>query len=1538
MTETSSTAVDIAVIGMSCRFPGAEDPNEFWRNLREGVESIRTHTDETLLARGVSPETLKNPRYVKASAPLDDAEGFDAAFFGFSAREAELMDPQHRHFLECAYAALEDAGYDSSRYGGLVGVYAGSTMNTYLPMNLMSQREVLDVVGDLQIMIGNDKEYLASRVSYKLDLKGPSCVVQTACSSSLVAVHVACQALIAGECDMALAGGSSVRMPPGGGYLHQPGGTSSPDGHCRAFDADAGGSVVGSGAGVVVLKHLQDALDDGDHVYAVIKGTAINNDGAAKVSFTAPSVEGQARAAAGALLAAEVGADEIAYVEAHGTGTPLGDPIEVAALTRAFRETTERVNYCAIGSVKTNIGHLDAAAGIAGFIKVVQAVRHGLVPATLHFKAPNPQIDFASSPFFVNDRLLDWPTAGPRMAAANSIGMGGTNAHVVVQEPPELPAGDPAQRGQLLPISARTPTALERSTANLARWLREHPGANLADVAATLQRGRRALPHRRALVVRDVEDAAYALEAPTSARTLTRHCTAPAAGVAFLFPGQGTQYPGMARQLYEDSGTFRDQVEACLGCLEDDLAEELRTLLTTAQPTAEQAERLRDTALAQPALFVVGYATARWLEALGIGPQALLGHSIGEIAAAAVAGVMELPDALAFVVARGRAMSELPPAAMLSVALGVDAVGGYLEPGVELAAINTPELVTLAGSSEAIEALQARLERDGAVARRLHVSHAFHSMLVEPALPALQAAAERMELRPPAIPIVSNLSGTWLADEQAVDPSYWVRHAREPVRFADGWATLAASPNLALVEVGPGGTLLALGRACATGAWAAAVPTAPGPGERDDARQTFLHALGALWTAGVAIDWDVLWRGSTRRRVPLPTYPFEHRRFWVDAVPAPSDAPAAGHDPLERVVSPLEWLFMPSWSQAPPVPPAEPQERTVLLLGDEDALAAGLAERLRAAGARVVRVVRSDGAAAGGDDAAHVLDAQDAAGWQRLFERLSGEGTSIDDVALLWTAAHDEPGDEADAIATMGPLLTTAAVVRALRRHAPAAATRVLVVTRGAHDVHGDERPRPSQASALAAASIVPQELSPLLARCVDLDPRGDDADADADALATELLSAPAGPPLVAHRARRRWTRRFVPLAAPDEGPSPALRQDAAWVLVGGLGFMGRTLARHLRERWGAHVTLLDSRTATPAELAELEQPEGSLELVTCDCADRAALSAALTAAVERHGRLDGVLFAAGPGSEAGASVLEELSAEALLPHVAARVQGLRALDGALDGLPVGACIVASSLATALGGIGGSAYMASSLWGEAFVAARNRDRAVPWTVVQWEHWRRPGEQSFGGLRERLAIEPSELVETFELAVRAAAERIAVSSASLDARVELAHRPVEPRSVDDEPEAVEAEGVHRRPEVGTPYVAPRTPHEQHVAGTACQLLGIDRVGVEDNFFELGADSLMAMQLVSNLRDRFGVPLPMSDLFQEPTVAALVVRIEEQLAGTGDGVAAAATEPRAPADAGADELDELLANVPADELERALAELDGAADELVADRDA
>ncbi|MEU4743916.1 type I polyketide synthase, partial [Actinosynnema sp. NPDC023658] len=652
MTAHETTVpADIAVIGIACRLPGASDPGQYWRNLREGVESIRFHSEEDLRELGIPEHLLANPRYVRASAPLADGEGFDAAFFGYSAREAEVMDPQHRHFLEVSHAALEDAGYDPWRYSGMIGVYAGCTMNTYLPMNIMQNSGVVDVVGDLQVMIGNDKEYLTTRVSYKLDLRGPSVSVQTACSSSLTAIHAATQAILSGECDMALAGGSSLRMPHRGGYLHQPGGTSSPDGHCRAFDADSGGSVVGNGAGVVVLKHLDDALRDGDHVYAVIKGTAINNDGASKASFTAPSVEGQARATASALLAADVDAGDIGFVEAHGTGTPLGDPIEVAALTAAYRESTDLTQYCALGSVKTNIGHLDAAAGVAGFLKVVLALQHRMIPPTLHFRSPNPELRLEQSPFFVNNELIHWESDGPRRAAVNSIGMGGSNAHVVVEEAPAIAPSDPAEPVQLLVLSANSTTALDTASANLGRWLRDNPGANLADVAYTLQVGRKPLRHRLAVAVKDHQDAGYALETSGSSRVATGLCDPPARGVALLFPGQGAQYSGMARPLLDAFPVFAKAFDECLDLFDEHLDVDLRGVLGQPKRTAEGDEVLRRTEATQPALFVMEYALAALLAELGVRPVAMLGHSIGEYVAATLAGVMSLPDVVRLVAA-----------------------------------------------------------------------------------------------------------------------------------------------------------------------------------------------------------------------------------------------------------------------------------------------------------------------------------------------------------------------------------------------------------------------------------------------------------------------------------------------------------------------------------------------------------------------------------------------------------------------------------------------------------------------------------------------------------------------------------------------------------------------------------------------------------------------------------------------------------------------------------------------------------------------
>jgi amino acid adenylation domain-containing protein len=912
---STGQGMGIAVIGMAGRFPAARTVEELWRNLCGGVESIRVFSDEELLAAGFPRHLLDDPRLVKARGALDGPDLFDAAFFDVPPREAQLLDPQQRLFLECAWEALEHAGWGAAERRPRVGVFAGVTENTYVH-HLLADPDLLRSVGRQQISIANNHDYLPSRVSYKLDLRGPSVNVQTACSTSLVAVHLACLSLLHGDCEMALAGGASVQAREVSGYLYQEGGISSPDGHTRSFDARARGVVGGSGVGVVVLKRLEDALADGDTIHAVIRGTASNNDGAAKVGFTAPSVEGQATAIREALRAAGVEPADIDYVEAHGTGTPLGDPVEVAALAQAF-QGAERCNLPSIkiGSVKSNIGHLDAASGVTGLIKTVLALREGTIPASLHFERPNPEIDFG--PFEVNARTSPWPPLDgrPRRAGVSSFGIGGTNAHAVLEEAPAASPSDPPSRpAHLLVLSARTREALDAATVRLADHLDAHPEmkeSDLADVAWTLQTGRKAFRHRRVLVCHDRDDAVAAPRDPE--RMDDGDSAAGERTVAFLFPGQGAQHPRMGEGLYQVEPAFRVALDECCDRLAPELGCDLRGVLFPKEGSEPEAARqLEQTALTQPALFAVEYALARlWME-WGVRPAALLGHSIGEYVAACLAGVFSLEDALALVTERGRLMQEMPEGAMLAVALPEEEVLSLIdgESGLGLAAVNSPRTSVVSGPVEAITELGARLEAQGLEPRRLHTSHAFHSALMEPAVMPFSERVRRVRLHPPRIPFISNVTGTWIRPEEATDPCYWARHLRAPVRFADGAGELLRQPGPILLEVGPGRTLTTLARQHAEKQ--AARRILPSLGTARDRRpdaETVLAALGRLWLESVEIDWPAVHAGERRRRVPLPTYPFERRSFWIGpARPAEQPTPVIAPPPVapSAMLSPVE--------------------------------------------------------------------------------------------------------------------------------------------------------------------------------------------------------------------------------------------------------------------------------------------------------------------------------------------------------------------------------------------------------------------------------------------------------------------------------------------------------------------------------------------------------------------------------------------------------------------------------------------------------
>ena len=924
---------DIAIIGMAVRYPGARNIDEFWANLRGGVESIRRLSDEDLLKAGVDPRLIADKNYVKACACMDDVDGFDASFFGFNPREVQLMDPQHRIILECAWSALEHAGYVPDNSGSTIGVFAGVARDAYLTSNLVTHPDLLKATSDYSMMIGNEKDFPATRVSYKLNLSGPSINIQTACSSSGVGVHLAIQSLFSNECDIALVGGCRVLLPAHTGYLYVDGGTLSPDGHVRAFDAHARGMVRGSGVGFVVLKRLAQAMSDGDCVYAVIKATAINNDGAAKVGFTAPSIAGQSEVIVRALEKAGICADTISYIEAHGTGTALGDPIEVVALTKAFSRHTQRKGFCALGSVKTNIGHLDAGSCVAGIIKTALSLYHGELPPSLNFEKPNPQIDFENSPFFVNAQLRKWPAGpAPRRAGVSSFGLGGSNVHVILEEAPHQETTTSSRPIQVLALSAKSQAALDTATDECADYCSRHENAPLADVAFTLQTGRKAFPFRRVVACSGMTDAAAGLK--NRERCISGQAASAPTSIVFMFSGQGSQHVNMGKDLYLHEKVFKETIDTCAAILKPLLDVDLRGILFPQEGKEEECTvRLNQTGIAQPALFTIEYAIAQQWIAWGVTPDAMVGHSIGEYVAACLAGVFSLEDSLTIIATRARLMQSMPSGSMRAVRLSESALQKYLGKGVSLAASNAPNLCIVSGPHEAIEAFDATLAAEDNKTLVVHTSHAFHSAMMLPVLPAFTETVAKARRSAPKIPIVSTLTGTWMTEEEAVNPQYWARQLAQPVRFSAAFQELLKKKGRVFIEAGPSTNLTNAARQhLSKEEFHRIINSLPHATEQQSPLTCLHTAFGRLWLAGATVTWTLLQGKEFRRRCGLPTYPFERKRFWIDPE-IPSEAqPSAENGPRE---APPESLTMervlPMTAQSPPaaiiVPPSSTNGR-----------------------------------------------------------------------------------------------------------------------------------------------------------------------------------------------------------------------------------------------------------------------------------------------------------------------------------------------------------------------------------------------------------------------------------------------------------------------------------------------------------------------------------------------------------------------------------------------------------------------------------
>ncbi|WP_181798989.1 type I polyketide synthase [Kitasatospora acidiphila] len=1474
----------IAIVGMACRLPGARTVEEYWRHLLAGTDLLTTPAEPS--ADGAASDPAGHP--VAAYGPVPEYDRFDAELFGYSPREAELMDPQHRVFLETCWEALEDAAIDPHRERAAIGVFAGSGHNGYLLHNLLPNREALDPQGGLaallggssdalQLLIANDKDFLATRVSYKLDLTGPSITVQSACSTSLVAVHLAVRSLRAGECRAALAGAVSLRVPADTGYWYEPGGIVSAGGRCRPFDADADGTVFTGGAGVVVLKRLGDALRDGDRIHAVVRGSAVNNDGAAKAGFTAPGVPGQQAVVRAALADAGLRPSQIGYVEAHGTGTALGDPLEVAALSAAWDALEPGLprQGCPIGSVKGNIGHTDTVAGVAALIKAALVVRTGELPPTVNHRTANPHADFPRTPFRV---VADRParlTGTVRRAAVSSLGVGGTNAHLVLEQPPRQPPGPTAAEPQLLAVSARSAAQLRQLTERLDQVLHEASGEQLADAAHTLRTGRKALPHRAVRLA-----AAGARPGPAFRwqHVEPRPTDGPAAGsTVFLLPGQGVQSPGMGALLHREEPVFRAAFDDCARLLRPLTGLDLPGLLFE-QPPAEAERALASTALAQPALFAVMYALGRTLEHWGVEPAALIGHSVGELAAAALAGVFELRDAVALVAERGRAMADCSPGAMWAVRAPAGEVRAALPARLTVAACNGPDDLVVAGPPQAGAEFARRCADRGWPVRRLAAERAFHTAAMAPAAERMLGVLRGVRLAPPTRLLVSTVTGRPLTAEQARDPHYWAGQVVEPVRFEAALAHALRSfdgPGT-LVEVGPGRTLtqLAARRPGRHGGLRFAAPLPDGPAEPERQREGLLKALGQLWLAQAPLDWSRVALLGGGRPISLPTYPFARDRYWIGppvagegtgALRGRAAEPPAGTHPAGR--SATATVYTPEWARAASSVRAVAPGGDWVVYADADGAVNpppvdGPARWIRVRPGRTYRRLGAE---------AFEIDPESFADHRRLLAELAGGGWKP---SLLYGWPLDRTRDPVDGELAQHALLLAH---QAWRSVFPALPGVLAVVGQGAFPVLGTEAVDPAQAG-LAALTVVLGQEDPL-SRCQYLDLDAGAPRPPATALWPAAVAARADRK-VAHRGRHLWVPQYRPAQLPVSDPAPVRN-----CLVVGGGRLGLLLAEELAGRGAAVLlagrSLADDVTVPPRPArapARQDRWGGRVATARADVTRPDSLTALLDRAERELGRLDLVVHAAGTTGDAADVLLQDLAWPRARQIMAAKTDGARNLVAALRPRDFGQCVFFSSTAAVLGGVGLGAYAAGNAQLDALAAELHRQGDDRWLSLGWDTWQQSQRTPDAGIG---SLGTAEALAAFHRirAVRSG-PHLLVGAHDFAARQDRwGGRPAQAPAVADAAVPAAAEDGTRRAVTG-----PQLPDggadggadggvERALTAIWAEVLGHRHFGPQDEFRDLGGDSLAATRVAARIRLHLGRDIPLRSVLKARTLTDL-----------------------------------------------------------------
>jgi acyl transferase domain-containing protein/acyl carrier protein len=1479
VTSSLQWADGIAIIGISARFPKSRNVDEYWRNIARGERLIGTLDDQQLREAGIDDTLFTSPTYVREGTKLDDAECFDAKFFGYSRREAEITDPQQRVFLECAWEALEDSG--NTAEAGRIGVYASIGMNSYLLSQIANNPEVVAAAGGYQLMLGNDKDYLATRVAYKMNLSGPAIVIQSACSSSLAAVHFACRSILTGECDMALAGGVSIPFPQATGYQYIPGMILSPDGFCRPFDSRAHGTVPGCGSGVVVLKALTQALRDGDNIYAVIRGSACNNDGSAKIGYTAPGVEGQARAIELAQQAAGANPRSIAYVETHGTGTELGDPIEIAALTEAFRRGTADRGFCAIGSVKANMGHADTAAGVAGLIKCALSIQRGVIPPSPYFAKPNPALELESSPFYINSTAQQWPVGREKWAGVSSFGIGGTNVHVCLSEAPVVAEAPREKRDSILVISARTEAALERASENLAAHMESHSELAMQDVAYTLQTGRKAFDFRRAIVSRDALGAAAALRDKALSSRLLAAERAPK--VVFLFPGQGEQFPAMANALYAKDENFRDTLDRGARQIESEFGLDLLSVIC-ADKSSESARQLRETRFVQPALFLLEFALAKKWKELGVHPTAMIGHSLGELVAATIGGVFSFEEGLRLAAERGRLMGETPAGAMLAVPLTEEDLQLRLDGDLWIAAVNGPKVSVAAGTPGAVDKLEQELTRDGMRTVRLSSQHAFHTPMMAEAAQRFAEIVSKTVRREPSVPWLSNVTGTWITSADAVSPEYWAQQILRCARLSDSVLQIRRERQVFL-EVGPGETLLGLVRQ--------QISTTVGAGSIgsrhrvNDDHHSFLEAVGRLWQTGVEIDWKALHKGEHPRRVALPTYPFEREKFWVSAPQNASTQTARGRE-ADGAISNLgkradigSWFYAPTWQRTPPPTFTDAPQQSLsarcwlVLLDQADGLGEKVARRLEQTGATVVRVKAGKSFAFESD--CFSVGPTCAKDFEQLFDQLTARGILPTGLVNLWSMTSGSSAYE-------GLLhLVHAATSKRIRLQ------QVEIIASQLEQV-SDEEIEPERSLICGLALLVPVEFVGVKCRVIDVQQNVGALDRIAAQL-TDEFRVPLNNVVVAYRGAYRWVKGWEPVSLPSPEKDP-LRMDGVYLITGGVGGIGFTLACHLARSYRARL-ILTARTPLPPRenwdewlathgsedvlsrrirrVLELEHTGAEVMVVAADVADREAMLEVLSQAEARFGTVNGVIHTAGtPGAGLISSQDRAFLAEAWRP----KVEGTLVLASLFQSHKLDFFFLCSSISSVSATIGLSAYGSANSFLDHFAIWCREHYGLPALAVNFHAWQGvgmveeivslPGYEQLKQARLEKAIRPDEGVEVFRRVLQWPGAQIVASP--IEFREEFA------AYNEQIAEIMEESADQDESSIGNDEA-----DLLEVLAIWTEVLAVKDITASDNFFELGGHSLIGTMVLSRVRDRFEVVLTLRDLFEAATPRKFVERI-------------------------------------------------------------